>query len=74
MIVALCCLTNVTEGFDVVSLAYAAPVMTREWGTPAAMLGLVFSFVSVGLAIGRLFLPLRLRSASGGAGPLSRRR
>lgn len=57
MIVALCCLTNVTEGFDVVSLAYAAPVMTREWGTPAAMLGLVFSFVSVGLAIGAFFTP-----------------
>lgn len=52
MIIALCGLTNITEGFDVVSLAYAAPVMTRELGIPAAMLGLVFSFASLGVAIG----------------------
>lgn len=55
-VVALCCLINVTEGYDVVSLAYAAPVLRQEWGTAAQMLGLVFSAASIGLALGAFFL------------------
>ncbi len=56
VMVALCCLINITDGYDVVSLAYAAPVLLREWGTPPEMLGLVFSAASLGLAIGAFFL------------------
>ena len=56
MVVMLCCLINVTEGYDVVSLAYAAPVLSREWGTARELLGLVFSAASVGLALGAFFV------------------
>ena len=54
--VALCCLINVTEGYDIVSLAYAAPVIGREWGTPAELMGLVFSAAAIGVALGAFFL------------------
>lgn len=56
LVVALCCLINVTEGYDVVSLAYAAPVLSRDWGTARELLGLVFSAASVGLALGAFFV------------------
>jgi len=52
MIVALCCLCNIADGFDVASLALAAPVLTREWGIDPALLGTVFGVSSVGLSVG----------------------
>lgn len=56
VVLVLCCLINITDGFDIISLAYAAPVLTREWGTPAAVLGVVFSAAATGLALGAFFL------------------
>lgn len=56
VMVALCCIINVIDGYDVVSLSYAAPVLMKEWGTPSAMLGLVFSAASLGLAAGAFLL------------------
>src|SRR5687768_17120030 len=56
LVVALCCLINISEGFDLLSLAYAAPVISKEWKTAPAMLGLVFSAASTGLAIGAFLL------------------
>ncbi|MEI9928092.1 MAG: MFS transporter [Sphingomonas sp.] len=56
VMVALCCLINLTEGYDVVSLSYAAPVLTKEWGTRPEMLGLVFSAASLGLTLGAFLL------------------
>ncbi|WP_162248213.1 MULTISPECIES: MFS transporter [unclassified Sphingomonas] len=52
LVVALCCFCNVADGFDVVSLALAAPVLTREWGVAPAVLGTIFGVSSVGLSIG----------------------
>ncbi|HWL47432.1 MAG TPA: MFS transporter [Sphingomonadaceae bacterium] len=52
LVVALCCFCNVSDGFDVTSLALAAPVITREWGIDPAMLGAVFGISSVGLSLG----------------------
>jgi MFS family permease len=51
-VVALCCLTNVADGFDVVSLAVAAPVLSKQWHVDPALLGTLFSSVAVGLVIG----------------------
>lgn len=51
-IVILCCLTNVADGFDVVSLAVAAPVLSKQWHVDPAVLGTLFSSVAVGLVIG----------------------
>ncbi|QEH81532.1 MFS transporter [Sphingomonas sp. C8-2] len=52
LVVALCCFCNVADGFDVASLALAAPVLTREWGVAPAVLGTIFGVSSVGLSIG----------------------
>jgi MFS family permease len=52
IVVVLCCLINVADGFDVVSLAVAAPALTREWGVDPAVLGAMFSAGACGLVIG----------------------
>ena len=51
-IVALCCFANIADGFDVVSLALAAPVLSKEWGISPAVLGTLFSAAAVGLTVG----------------------
>jgi MFS transporter, AAHS family, vanillate permease len=51
-IVLLCCLTNIADGFDVVSLSVAAPVLSKAWRIDPAVLGTMFSAVAVGLVIG----------------------
>lgn len=55
-VVALCCLINIADGFDVVSLAVAAPVLTDEWRVDPALLGAMFSAAAVGLAIGAFLI------------------
>jgi MFS family permease len=52
LVVALCCFCNVADGFDVASLALAAPVLTKEWGVAPALLGTIFGVSSVGLSVG----------------------
>lgn len=51
-IVALCCFANIADGFDVVSLAFAAPVLSEEWAISPTTLGILFSAAAVGLTIG----------------------
>lgn len=51
-VIALCCIANIADGFDVVSLALAAPVLTGEWGIAPEVLGALFSASAVGLTIG----------------------
>ncbi|MDV3456511.1 MFS transporter [Sphingomonas sp. HF-S4] len=52
LVVGLCCLINIADGFDVVSLAVAAPVLTKQWQVDPAILGTMFSAAAVGLVIG----------------------
>jgi MFS family permease len=52
LIVALCCLINIADGFDVVSLAVVAPVLSKDWHVDPALLGSMFSASAVGLVIG----------------------
>lgn len=54
--VALCCLINMADGYDVLSLALAAPQLTREWGVAPAALGIAFSAASLGLVLGALLI------------------
>lgn len=56
LLVALCCLLNMAEGYDVLSLALAAPQLTREWAVSPEMLGITFSAASVGLALGAVLV------------------
>lgn len=55
-VVVLCCLINIADGFDVVSLAVAAPVLTDEWRVDPALLGAMFSAAAVGLVIGAFLI------------------
>lgn len=52
LVVALCCLINIADGFDVVSLAVSAPVLSKDWQLDPAILGSMFSASAVGLVVG----------------------
>src|SRR5690554_4087752 len=55
-VIALCCMANISDGFDVVSLALVAPVLTDEWGITPQILGALFSAAAVGLTIGAFLI------------------
>lgn len=55
-VVAITVLLNAIDGFDVLSISFAAPGIAREWGTPQAALGIVMSMELIGMAIGSFFL------------------
>jgi benzoate transport len=50
--IGLCAL----DGFDVLSIGFAAPGIAREWGIDLAELGIVLSMELVGMVIGSLFV------------------
>ena len=53
---ALCTLTIMIDGFDVQSIAYAAPVLTDAFHVERAMLGPVFSAGLIGTVLGALLI------------------
>lgn len=55
-IVLLCCVINVADGADIVAMAYAAPLLTKEWGIRPELLGIVFSAAPVGMGVGAFFI------------------
>lgn len=56
IVVIITILLNAMDGFDVLSISFAAPGIAREWGTTPAALGVVMSMELVGMAIGSFFL------------------
>ena len=52
LVVALCCLCNMADGFDVTSMALAAPTLAKQWGIAPALLGTIFGASSLGLSVG----------------------
>jgi benzoate transport len=62
--VALCIGLNALDGFDVLSISFAAPGIASDWGIDRAALGVVLSMELVGMAIGSLLLG-RLADAIG---------
>jgi benzoate transport len=50
--IALCAL----DGFDVLSIGFAAPGIAREWGIDRAALGVVLSMELIGMVVGSLFV------------------
>ncbi len=56
MIVALCVLLNGLDGFDVLSISFAAPGISAEWGIDRAGLGIVLSMELIGMSIGSILL------------------
>jgi len=56
ILVILCCLINSADGYDVLSLALAAPTLAKEWGVTPQHLGIAFSATSVGLVFGAMLV------------------
>ncbi len=56
IVVGITIFLNAIDGFDVLSISFAAPGIAKEWGTPQAALGIVLSMELIGMAIGSFFL------------------
>jgi MFS family permease len=56
IVVVLMVLLNALDGFDVLSSAFAAPGITREWGILRSALGVMLSAELVGMGFGSVFL------------------
>ena len=55
-IVALCIALNALDGFDVLSISFASPGISTEWGIDRAALGVVLSMELIGMTAGSLAL------------------
>jgi MFS family permease len=56
IVVVLMVLLNALDGFDVLSSAFAAPGISKEWGIPRSELGIVLSAELVGMGFGSVLL------------------
>lgn len=56
MIIALTVGLNALDGFDVMSISFAAPGIAEEWGITRAALGFVLSMELLGMGIGSILL------------------
>nr|WP_246438404.1 MFS transporter [Novosphingobium piscinae] len=54
--VGMCVLLNALDGFDVLSISFAAPGIAREWGVDRAALGVVLSMELIGMMAGSVLL------------------
>ncbi|MCK5746781.1 MAG: MFS transporter, partial [Oricola sp.] len=54
--VGMCVLLNALDGFDVLSISFAAPGIAEEWGIDRGALGIVLSMELIGMAIGSMVL------------------
>jgi MFS family permease len=56
IVVTLMILLNALDGFDVLSSAFAAPGISKEWDIPRSELGIVLSAELVGMGFGSIIL------------------
>ena len=56
MIVGLCIALNMLDGFDVLSISFAAPGIATEWQVDKAVLGIVLSMELLGMAAGSVLI------------------
>ena len=54
--VGICTILNAIDGFDVLAISFAAPMLAAEWELPPAELGLLFSSGLIGMTVGSLLL------------------
>jgi AAHS family 4-hydroxybenzoate transporter-like MFS transporter len=55
-VVVLCGLVLFIDGFDTQAISYILPLLAKQWGIPASMMGTIFSSTLVGLMVGYLAL------------------
>ena len=56
IVVILMIFLNALDGFDVLSSAFAAPGITKEWGIPRSELGIMLSAELIGMGFGSILL------------------
>ena len=56
LIIAVCFILNMLDGFDVTAMAYAANPITQEWAISAGQLGWLFSAALIGMTLGAMFI------------------
>lgn len=56
IVVVIMVLLNALDGFDVLSSAFAAPGISKEWGIPRKELGIVLSAELIGMGFGSILL------------------
>jgi len=56
LVVGLCMLFNMLDGFDIIAMAVVASAVSRELGLAADMVGLIFSFALAGMMAGAMLL------------------
>jgi hypothetical protein len=56
VLVTLCILINGLDGVDVLSISFAAPGISGEWGLKGGRLGIVLSMELIGMALGSVAL------------------
>lgn len=56
IILILCMLASMIEGFDIVIIAYTAPAISADWGVLSNELGIVFSAGVLGMTFGAMML------------------
>lgn len=54
--IALTAILSALDGYDILSISFAAPAISAEWGVSKSALGLVFSSGLVGMMAGSFFL------------------
>jgi benzoate transport len=54
--IATTVILNALDGFDVMSISFAAPGIAAEWGVPKDVLGWVLSMELIGMAVGSILL------------------
>lgn len=55
-VVVLCWLVNILDGFDLLAISFAAPVIAKTWQLAPQTLGIVFSSGLLGMTAGSLLL------------------
>jgi MFS transporter, AAHS family, 4-hydroxybenzoate transporter len=56
LVIFLCAMCMVTDGFGVQAMSYAAPALMKDWGISRPLLGPVFSASLFGMLVGSLLL------------------
>jgi benzoate transport len=56
IIITLCIMLVSLDGFDVLSISFAAPGIAQEWGIDRAALGIVLSMELIGMGVGAFIL------------------
>lgn len=54
--VGSCVMLNALDGFDVLSISFAAPGIARQWGIDRAALGVVLSVELIGMSLGSILM------------------